>query len=70
MFWTNETEVYFVEDVGLIKTCWNCSNNGGDKTDHLNKNPCTNCSVQDAFGFVNLVPKGCKINWIPSIVTG
>ena len=57
-------------DADIIKSCWNCGNNGGDKTDHSNKNPCTNCSVQYAFGFVNLVPEGCKINWIPSIVTG
>lgn len=57
-------------DTDIIKSCWNCGNNGGDKTDHSNKNPCTNCIVQDAFGFVDLVPKGCKINWIPSIVTG
>ena len=47
-----------------IKTCWNCSNNGGDKTDHSDKNPCTNCDVQYSFGFVDFVPREGEINWM------
>lgn len=53
----------------IIKTCWNCGNNGGDKTDHSNKNLCINCGTRYAFGFVNLVPGNCKINWIPTMIT-
>lgn len=55
----------------IIKTCWNCGNNSGDKTDHSNKNPCTNCAVLDSFGFVNLVPANKRINWVSqTIVNG
>lgn len=52
-------------DKDIMKTCWNCGNNGGDKTDHSNKNPCTDCDVQYSFGFVDLVSDGRKINWEP-----
>ena len=47
----------------MIKTCWNCGNNGGDKTDHTEKNPCTNCDVKWSFGMVRLTPKDKRINW-------
>ena len=51
-------------DADIIKSCWNCGNNGGDKTDHTEKNPCTNCDVKRSFGYVNLVPDSGQINWI------
>lgn len=50
-------------DADIIKSCWNCGNNGGDKTDHTENNPCTNCDVKHSLGFVNLVPDGGPINW-------
>ena len=51
-------------DADIIKSCWNCGNNGGDKTDHTEKNPCTNCDVKWSFGYMNLVPDSGQINWI------
>lgn len=54
-----------MNDTDIIKTCWNCGNNGGDKTDHTDNNPCTNCAVQWSMGFANLVSDGSRINWEP-----
>lgn len=48
-----------------IKCCFNCGNMSGDKTDHSDTNPCTTCAVSDSLGYVNLVPEGNQINWIP-----
>lgn len=53
-----------MNDTDIIKTCWNCGNNGGDKTGHTENNPCTNCDVKHSLGFVNLVSDNGQINWI------
>lgn len=48
-----------------IKTCWNCGNNGGDKTNRTEKNPCISCDVTWSFGVVDFVPEGKRVNWMP-----
>ena len=60
---------YEPDEIALSKiaarTCFNCGNNGGDKTDHSENNPCTTCDVPHSFGNVDLVPEGKRINWVP-----
>lgn len=34
----------------MIRSCLNYGSNGGDKTDHTEKNPCTNCDVKGSLG--------------------
>lgn len=47
------------------RTCLNCKNLAGDKTDHSLKNPCTKCDVKYSFGIVDLVPEGSLVKWEP-----
>ena len=54
-----------MDNTDVIKICFNCGNNGGDKTDHTENNPCTNCGVQYSLGYVDCVPTGGQINWKP-----
>lgn len=49
----------------LVKTCWNCGNLSGDKTDHSDANPCSSCAAVWSFGIVALVPENLNVNWIP-----
>lgn len=45
------------------RTCLNCKNLAGDKTDHSLKNPCTKCDVKWSLGIVDLVPEGSLVKW-------
>lgn len=54
-----------IENIDAVRACFNCRHSGGDKTDHTEKNPCTNCDVKWSLGWVDLVPNGGKIKWMP-----